>query len=469
MGKLAKGTAWLLGLGGLLLAAWFGINGTDEALSDQARATMVVPALPEPSADNGFFDYLALGAPADLPAFEAGRERLTVLNGAAGADLPPSPWESFSAEPRLRCTFGAVGGSGEARACLDLATREPWVPAVLKAHARLLDRYRAMREKPYFVNLLEVKSPEQPLPAYLEMLEAQRMVLLGAALRFHSGDRSGAARELERDARFYRTMARQATMLIDKMIAFVALDRLALFAVELARRSPRGDAAFWRALEPAIAPMTKAELDVAPVLRRELAQTARWMSTRRFVRISESTWEAFRAFDGRTRPWWEPVAPYLYRPHQIVNWFAANCPIFLAVGERPASEFFRATEAARERARTLLPGPVTRAVLSPAGWNHPLISNCDGTEYIARAHARAGVQALARLLVSLRARGITSPEAVAAALAGPLGEAHADPFTGKPMRYDAVTGTIGFDAEATHLSGVARPLRQRYGRMALAL
>ena len=79
------------------------------------------------------------------------------------------------------------------------------------------------------------------------------------------------------------------------------------------------------------------------------------------------------------------------------------------------------------------------------------------------------MQTLARLQVTLRAKGITKPEEVAAALSGPLGVAHPDPFTGKPMRFDAQSGTIGFEAEEMQLTGVARGLRQRYGRMALPL
>ena len=90
----------------------------------------------------------------------------------------------------------------------------------------------------------------------------------------------------------------------------------------------------------------------------------------------------------------------------------------------------------------------------------------------ARASARvgrAGVQALARLVVKLRAEGISKPVDVAAALAGPIGQEHADPFTGKPMRFDPSTGTVGFEVENEYLSGVTRAQRERYGRMALRL
>jgi hypothetical protein len=468
--RLAKGAAWLLGAAVLLLAAWFGINATDEALSEEARAAMNVSPLPPPDRDNGFLDFLVLAAPAEVPTYEAALDRLSAINNQTGGDFPPAPWPPFRADARLqRCTFGtARGESAEMPGCVQMAL-EPWVPGVLEAHAVLLGRYLSMREKPRFINLIDPRSPENPLPAYQEMLEGQRVVLIGAARRFHAGDRAGAVREVEREAAFYRRMAADATLLIDKMISFAALDRVALFTAELARRAPRGEAPLWRRLEALAAPLTKAELDVVPSLRRDFANTVRWMQTRRYVRLSESTWEMFREFDGRARPWWEPVSPYLYRPHQTVNWFAARCPFFLAAAEQPSSELFRAAEAARARARALDPAPVARMILNPVGWNHPLISNCDFTDYIARAHGRAGVQTLVQLLVRLHARGITRSQDVAATLAGPLGRAHADPFTGEPMRYDPATQTIGFDAEAKHISGAARHMRKRYGRMALRL
>ena len=464
--RLLKGVAWLLGAVVVLLAAWFGVNATDQELSAEARAVLDMRRLPAPDRDNGWLDHLVLAAPADVPTFEAALERLKAINGNG----PEPSWGYFKADLRLRkCTFGAEGGSGEARGCFDLATREPWVPAALDAHATVVKRHRAMREKPRFISLFEVKSPEDGLPAFQELLEADRVILLGAARRFSAGERLAAARELEREAVFYRRVARDAVGVIDKFIAFAALDRVALFAAELARHAPRSDTAFWRSLESVLAPLTKEELDMAPAHLREVANQAEWMRTRRYVRLSNAIWYNLEQWSGRKRPWWDPVAPYLYRPHQTVNWHVARCRIFIAVGERPSAEFFAAVEQARERVRALGQGPVERVVLNPAGWNHPLLDGCEDAAYVARAHARAGVQTLARLQVTLRAKGITKPEEVAAALSGPLGMAHPAPFTGRPIRFDAQTGTIGFDAEEMQLSGVARMLHDRYKRMALPL
>jgi hypothetical protein len=254
------------------------------------------------------------------------------------------------------------------------------------------------------------------------------------------------------------------------MIAFLALDRTALLAAELARRMPRSEAQLWRRLESLLSPLTKEEVDVIPSVRREIANTLWWMQVRGYVRPSDDLYRSLATFSDKRRPWWDPVAPYLYRPNQTANWFAAQCRIFLPVGERPSTEFFEAFKAASEQARALDPGPVAKVIFNPAGWRHPVIDGCDQyTDYIARAYAQAGVQTLSLLVVKLRAGGISNPTEVAAALAGSLGQAHADPFSGKPMHFDPSSNTVGFEVETKHLSGSARPQRERYGRMALRL
>jgi len=47
--------------------------------------------------------------------------------------------------------------------------------------------------------------------------------------------------------------------------------------------------------------------------------------------------------------------------------------------------------------------------------------------------------------------------------------AHPNPFTGKPMRFDEKTGTIGFDAPATLMSYAGKQLIAKYGRVAIPL
>ena len=60
------------------------------------------------------------------------------------------------------------------------------------------------------------------------------------------------------------------------------------------------------------------------------------------------------------------------------------------------------------------------------------------------------------------------PDAVAAALAGPLGAEFPDPWTGKSMVFDAKRKTIGFETKSTGL--IVGSLKKRFGgRVAVAL
>jgi hypothetical protein len=254
------------------------------------------------------------------------------------------------------------------------------------------------------------------------------------------------------------------------MISYAALDRDALFIAEIARRISPEETALWPRLEALARAPTKDELDVAPALKQEIATIVRWMQTRRYVRLPDSEYELEKILPGSigTRPWWDSFAPYLYRPHQSVNLFAARAQIMLAVAERPSTEFFKASDVARERMRALAPGILWGTILNPVGHNHYHLRG-DYLDFIGRVHGFAGVHTLVHLQVMLRATGTSKPEEVLAALAGPLGRSHLDPFTGKPMRFDPSTGRIGFDTQLKYISGAARALVERYGRMALPL
>src|SRR5688572_2378787 len=211
MRSVAKWGAWLLGACVVVLAAWFAINATDEALSDEARAALVVPPLPAPSRDNGYLDFVVLGAPEDVPTYEAALERMRALQD--GTFLPP--WGEFKVDARIpRCP------------CLQAAAEQPGLREVVEAHRTLLRRYREMRDKPRFVNVMESKSFDSALPSYQEMSTAQRLAVLDAALRFNAGDRAGALRELEHEVAFYRRVSSEpAAGLIVKVVALGALDR----------------------------------------------------------------------------------------------------------------------------------------------------------------------------------------------------------------------------------------------------
>jgi hypothetical protein len=460
---LLKGLGGLLIVVALIVAAIFAINATDQPLSEQARAAMRVAPPPEPARDNGFIDMLALAAPADAPTFETGVGQLELLRKQA-----LSPDEGYLKTVNLdavlpKCQLG--DGS-----CLDAASRSPRLREVIEEHETLLRRYRAMRERPVFIELMDPDSPDDELASYLSAFQAQRLAFFDAALRFAAGERPAAARELEREFLFWSRVARDSRSLLSKMLAVAGLDRTLLFTADLARKMPRSDAALWRRLEAMLQPPTAAELDITEPARQEIARQVRWMQTRRFVRMSDRMYKLSSDLDGvaRSRPWWDAVTPYLYRPNQNVNLYAAQTAIVSGITAYPATEFHAAHRSLLERARALEPAPWHRLFFSPIGAWYFLLGFYDFADYLGRLHGHAAVHNLVHLQLRLRAAGITRPAEVARALDGPLGRAYPYPFTGKPVNFDPKRSTLGFELEPKYVSGAPRGL-MRNSKLALPL
>jgi hypothetical protein len=197
------------------------------------------------------------------------------------------------------------------------------------------------------------------------------------------------------------------------------------------------------------------------------------MLKRDAARISDDVY----SMSGRVAPWWNFAVPLLYRPNQSINLFVAQTDLLMKLSEVPAVGYEAAAAEADRRALDLEPRGALRWAVNPAGHDHPFLSVLPGTSdlgfevsrYAPRAYALQGHLSLVTLQIKLRAAGAISPEGVAAALAGPLGRAHPDPFTGKPMRFDPKTNSIGFDAKLEYGSSALQEVIKKFGRVAVVL
>jgi hypothetical protein len=439
-----KVVSWMIGLVVLALATIFGINATDEELTDLAKKAMVIPPVPPASPENGYTDFLAL--------------------------------EGASIDERLRRLCRP-----ETDQCLKYAADNPDLVQLSARDDEFGALYRTMRRKPQFVDLSDPKSPDDPLPAFQNLFQAQRRSLVFAAGMANKGWLESAIAELEAENAFHRRMAAGSRRLITRMIAFNLLHRDALFTSELARiRGERATALLAR-LKMIVRPLTDAEIDMRRPLDFERAQSMSWMQTRGNVRLSDNYYKAVKEIYGinKSRPWWDPAAPYLYRPHQSVNLYAAQTEVLFRVTSAPSKDFSLAQEAARAQARALAPPAMVSWLINPVGRAHPYIGlgelrddeklTPNLTPYIGRAHVTQALNSLVALQIELRMAGVSSLPAIGRALDGPLFAAHPEPFTGKPMRFDAKTRTIGFYSPVDLLGGALMSLEQRYGRAAVEL
>ncbi len=460
----------ILGVCVVVLACWFGINATDEALSDEALAAMVVPPIPPSSEKNGFLDFLVLGAGEDAPTYEVALSRLHGYNNQKHGKGQLSTLDDF---PSVKIDQRIPKCRPAESSCLDAASKAPNLQGLLDEQKVFLRRYRAMREKPEFVNLQSLVSPEDEIPQYHHITEGQKLSLLKAAIQFNAGDHAGAIEELERENMFHRRMASHSRTLIDKMLSHTMLSRDVLFVAELARKIAPSDALLRLRLATLTRPLSREELDIVPALREEIARSMRAVQTRHHGHTPNWLYEAAKddpaVFDFDRRPWWDRFAPYLYRPHQSLNEYAVMARMSLGVAAAPSTGFLAASRELTSKFEATMPSSLYDMMLNPAGRIHYYLGRPMFSDYIGRMHGVAGLHTLVRLQVALRAKGALTPGAVAEALFSPIGSAHLDPFAGKPMVFDPKTGTIGFDAEAKYYSGQTGALLQRYGRMAIPL
>src|SRR3954468_5121295 len=117
------------------------------------------------------------------------------------------------------------------------------------------------------------------------------------------------------------------------------------------------------------------------MLTVEAAQTAAWMRTRKYVRVSDEVRKTIKEYGGHPTPaWFNTLSPWLYRPQYSVNQYVAQSALVVAVADRPASEFFLAQQEARVGLRDF--DTVKALILSPGGTFNYYLAGDDYSDYI---------------------------------------------------------------------------------------
>jgi hypothetical protein len=474
-GIVTKLLLWIVGIGVVAVAAIFGINAIDEELTPAAKAAVAIPPPPEPNERNGYIDFLGLGAPEGESAYAAGLKVLAAMRArdAPGFKSTPEYAAALSSLENVNLIHDDLDCRPETTSCLARVAAKPDLVPLIAKHEFLLKRYRAMREKTEFIVLFVPAGLEAPSGGFENLSGFQRVTFLAAAAMVNAGDLDGAVLELERENAYHRRIAAGPNMLLLKWYALRLLQSEAMFVSTLVREKAETIGSVLPRLAVLMRPLSGLEVDLAKAQVRDRNHLAAMLRKRESARLSDVI---YRAID-RDVPWWNFAAPLLYRPQESINLFVAQTDLLMKVSEVPAVAFETAAADALRRARDLEPRGALRLFVNPAGRNIPTFDvfpgqmslGFDVTSFAPRAHAMQGVNELVTLQIKLHAAGITSPEAVAAALAGPLGVAHPDPFTGKPMRYDAKTNSIGFEATLEYGSSALREVIKKFGRVAVVL
>lgn len=444
------------------------VNSADVELSAEGKALLAFPVLPEPNERNAYVSILGLGAASDVDPYAQGLKALAALKAQ---DQPgfskPSAWRAELDRGQLKSDKTRPICKPEEKSCLELAAAKPEVEKHISGHQALLERYRGVRSRPEYIDLYVPAKFDSALPSFGNLTEPQNLALLSAALKATGGDLEGAVAELEAENAFHRRVAAGSGALIAKMIAVTMLSRDALFVSDLVREKGQAIAPFRARLEALVRPLTPAEAELAKVLHLENAALVNWLSGLHFD-------TGFQAMFGNVDL---GIWPSLwYRPNQTINLVGAYFSLARTLLDAPAARLRTDSAAVSEKQRALKAGGISAFLrINRTGERlAELLLEYESTEeqlflpYISRMHDLGGLYSLVALQIKLDAAGVRESDAVAAALAGPLGAEFPDPWTGKPMVFDAKRKTIGFETKSTGL--IAGSLKKRFGgRVAVAL
>jgi hypothetical protein len=455
---MIRGVALALGVLLVPVALLVGINAIDESLSPEAQALLTAPKAPSPSEGNAYVHLLGIGAPEGEKPYAAGLKVIETLRQQDEREFRwTKDWETAANAGNANVDRSVTKAcSTSAKSCFENVAGKAEVRAAVVNHAPLMSRYAEIRAMPDYA---ETYYPMGfVLHRSASQLSIHQLVLATAAVHVQGGDLEAAVHELEQENAFQRKVAAHAAMLSTKVVALIHLQMQALFISDLARTQPPA-AKYLPRLEALVRPLSAAEADMTKVLTLEAASQAALLREDAVVRLVR--------MDGGDMAW---LAPLFYRERETINIYAAQNALRRKVADVPATQFAAEAQNATRAADALVPSGGLRNVINPVGqvrlWE---MADFDVLPSVGRLHDTQGILALVATQLALRAAGATTPAAIEQALAGPLGAVRPDPYTGKPMVYEAKDNSLGF-ASPAQPSSLAANIRKRFGgRVAVVL
>jgi len=432
MKKVLKAVAVVvLALIVLPLAVVIGVNAFDETLTSQA-ARYGEPRSPAVPVDgNGYYALLALGAPDGADGIAYARAWLEEARAAAIANRAEKRPAEKRAKRPLTCDAAQTSCLAEIKAKPDD------VKAQIDAYQEDLVRYEALTGYQRYEEVLDFPLRiDTGFPPYGQVTGAHRAYVLRAALAAEGGNAEAAIAAIERDIAFQRAMMTGARTLLGKVVASADYWRDLAFLSDLMQSRP----AEVRPYLPRIREMLKSPdfsvAGMAAVVESEFA--FRKALLRNPIAPQEG---------GTTASTAEKIAMrLLYKSNATLNREVEHLAAVAAAMELPVNQGSEAlTRIVRESAEMTTwdyidnpVGNILRRVAAPE----------DGKEAFGRLRLH-DVRAYGRL-VALQAE-VLAANVEGGSLSGFLAQSDArfhDPYTGKPMQWDAGTKKLSFQAQS---------------------
>lgn len=417
----------LVPLAGALALLLF-VNAFDEELHPEVAAHLDAPSRYLHPAENAFYSMVGLAAPAGEDAHAAGFAYIDrvrrIVPGSENTRWPDTPG---SVKPVPMCDgtpaacFKAVGESpGKAR-------------AALASHGWLLERYRTLIAYRDYDESYVPRSYEAPLPPFVPIAAAQRLLLIDAALRLQKRDYS-ALDEVRRSLAFGRLMLANSRTVIGKMVANRQARNAALFISEALaehRIPPRLASKLVAALDP----LSAQERSLQDALRAEfLAVPSVFGGCRSSVRnLGADAWAS------------ELLCPFLKENASVNYVYFRHQKPALALMALPPAEMIEARR--KSRASGTQSAFDWTFAYNPAGKWLASSAQPEWSDYGLRMHDLDATLRLAAVQALVKAGGVKLAEVPA--FVARVDKRYSNPYTGAAMRWDAGERKLYFEPQSS--------------------
>lgn len=406
------------------------INAFDEQL-DPKMAGYGEPRAPGvPDAENGYYAMLALGADDGADGMAYAKAWVAEARAAAQDNRLEKRAEPKRAKHAVLCDSAQAScltvvreKTDEARAQLDAYNED------LQRHEKLIafKRYEEVLDFPQRV--------VTGFPSFGPVGGAHKAYLLRAALAAEAGNVDAAVDAVERDLAFQRVMIEGSRTLIGKMLAAGAYTRDLALVADLLRSRGAEMAPHALRLRDMLKPINAAALHLSPALETE------FVAGKNLLRNPV----AYQGDDGRPASFGERLAVSLfYKPKATTNLAYRQTLAAASAVDAPAH---RVAAAFRTTAQPMGEMRLWDYIDNPVGNIMLRISAPNFGEYALRLHDLDAYNRLLGLWVEMITAGVGA-EGAADFIAKSAPRFH-DPYTQKPMRWDAEKKRVYFEAKGS--------------------
>ena len=429
--RLRNTLAWtgvaLMALLLVLLAIVIVLNAFDEKLDSRAAAFGEPRKSLVQDENNGYFALLALNANPGEDSMAYARAWVTESRAATMENRPEKRVD------RKREQRDEVCDSAQDKCAITTNTETEKARSVLRAYQEDLERYERLLSMRHYEEVLDYRlRVSSALPPYKYFIETQKAYLMCAAVFAQSGDMGGALAAISRDLAFQRVMLAGTRTIHGQAIAATAYTRNLAAIFELLRDRKLQVPLHLPILRAMLQPIDATSLQVSKGLEPEFA-TAKSLLRNPLARSRED-----RPVSSSDR-----VAIWLfYKRNATTNrayekFMAAATPTSMSA--QLLVQDRKAVEQSKQHRNlwNYVNNPIGNRVIDAV--------TPDFRDFALRLHDLDAFNRLLGLWVECVAAG-TSHENAEKFIANADQRFH-DPYTGKPMQWDAEKKRIFFDAQ----------------------